>query len=326
MRTVRYCEYGGPEVLRFEDTNTPHPGLGEALVRAEAIGVNFIATQLCRNTAPLPSPLPNTPGGDVVGIVEAIGPDVTNVQIGDRVATHVGSGAYADHVVADAALLNSIPKDLDVSTASLLASPGQVGLNVLAMARIAPGDTVLVHAASGTIGQVLIQLARRQGAGKVVGTASTPTKLEVVRAQGAEIAIDYSSPFWAENLRQELGGSGVNVVLDSVGGDVVAPSLDLLEPFGRLVFYGSAQKGADVASVSMMDLVMGLIYVTGVSADRLRAARPELVHQNFEILNGYAASGQLNIEVYAKFPLEQAAEVHRVIEDRKHTGRILLVP
>jgi NADPH:quinone reductase len=321
MRIVRHYEYGGPEVLRLEEADVPQPASGQVLIRSGTIGVNFNATQRRWGRGPLPSTLPAAPSGDVVGTVEAIGADVTTVRVGDQVAATVHSGAYADFALADARWLIPLP-DLDPGQASVLGAPGQVALSVLKAGAVTKGETVLVHAAAGTIGHLAIQLAKLLGAATVVATAGSSSKLEFARAHGADHAIDYIRPGWADEVREATGG-GVDVILDSVGGDVFAQGPGLLAPFGRLVFFGTASGSApDISPMAITDLKS----VVGSSFAAWRAHRPQEVRRGLELLIDYVAAGRLRASVHANLPLTEAAKAHRILEDRSRTGRVLLTP
>ncbi|MEU3090291.1 quinone oxidoreductase family protein [Streptomyces massasporeus] len=323
MRVIRYRSYGDPDVLRIEEAEIPEPGPAEVLIKAEAIGVNFVETQRRRGTAPFPTPLPNAPHGDVVGTVVAAGTEVSSVSVGDRVAAPVAGEAYADYAVTDATFLAPIPADLGLAEASVLASPAQTALCTLKTARIEPGDTVLVHAASGSIGHLALQLAKVLGAGTVIGTASSARKLDFARAYGADVAIDYSAPDWADQVRAATGGRGADAIVDSVGGDVLRQGIGLLSPFGRLVFYGAAS--GDVPRISPMDLI-GLQFVTGSSLWAWWQHRPDEVRAGLDQLAGLLASGALRVSLGTTLPLTEAAKAHQLIEERGHLGRVLLIP
>ncbi|QKV93069.1 zinc-binding dehydrogenase [Streptomyces sp. NA02950] len=323
MRVIRYHSYGGPEVLTIEETDVPQPGPAEVLIRAEAIGVNFVETQRRRGSAPFPTPLPNAPHGDVVGTVVAAGAGVTSVGVGDRVAAPVAGEAYADYAVTDATFLAPIPAGLGLAEASVLASPAQTALCTLKTGQIKPGDTVLVHAASGSIGHLALRLAKVLGAGKVIGTAGSARKLDFAREYGADIAVDYSAPGWADRVRAATDGCGVDVIIDSVGGDVLRQGIGLLAPFGRLVFYGAAS--GDIPRISPMELI-GLQFVTGSSLWAWWQHRPDEVRAGLDQLTGLLASGGLRVSLGTTLALTEAAKAHQLIEERGHIGRVLLIP
>jgi NADPH2:quinone reductase len=322
MRRVRYYEFGGPEVLKVEEADIPAPGPGQVLVKTEAIGTSWVDTTFRSGTSPLGHPtLPGSPHGDVVGTVEAVGAGADPALAGARVAALVNPDAYADYVVADADWLVPVPAGVDAGTASVLDMPAPVALRVLRTGRLAAGETVLVHAAAGTIGHLATQLARIEGAGTVIATASSPAKLEFARQHGADVGVCYTDPDWPDQVRAAAPG-GVDVVLETVGGQVTAQSLDLLAPFGRLVVYGAA-------SGELPDLpawLPALRTVSGFGLLAWRAARPEQARQEMTELAGLAAAGRLRASVQATLPLEQAARAHELLEDRDRMGRVLLVP
>ncbi|MFE7898052.1 zinc-binding alcohol dehydrogenase family protein [Streptomyces sp. NPDC057424] len=323
MRVIRYRAYGDPDVLTVEEAEVPEPGPAQVLIKAEAIGVNFVETQRRRGTAPFPTLLPNAPHGDVVGTVVAAGADVRSVAVGDRVAAPVEGEAYADYTVTDATFLAPIPADLGLAEASVLASPAQTALCTLKTAQIKPGDTVLVHAASGSIGHLALQLAKILGAGRVIGTAGSAHKLDFARAHGADVAVDYSAPGWPDQVRAATQGRGVDVIIDSVGGDVLRQGIGLLAPFGRLVFYGAAS--GEVPQISPMELI-GLQFVTGSSLWAWWQHRPDEVRTGLDRLAGLLASGELCVSLGTTLPLTEAAKAHQLIEERGHLGRVLLIP
>ncbi len=325
MRRVRFHEYGGPEVLEVEEADVPVPGEGQVLVRTAAIGANFIDTRFRRGPSAGPlftTPLPGSPTGDVVGTVEAAGPGVDEALVGRRVAALAEKDAFADFVLADAAWLAEVPPDLDDAAASVLPSPAPVALRVLRAGRLAAGETVLVHAAAGTIGHLAVQLAKLEGAGTVIATAGSAGKLDFARAHGADVAIDYTDDDWADQVRAAAPG-GVDVVLDSVGGATLRTGIDLLAPFGRLVAYGVASGG--FGEVPVMDLV-GLRTVTAFSLLAWRAAAPGPAAAEVAELTGHFSAGRLRASVHTRLPLDEAVAAHRILENREQLGRVLLIP
>lgn len=325
MRLIRYHEHGGPEVLRVEDAEIPTPGPDEIVIKAEAIGVNYIETQLRRGRAPFPSPLPGVPHGDVVGRVWTVGAGVTTLRPGDRVVAWIVSAAYADYVVAGVDRAMPIPDSFDAAAATALASTAQVAYNVLRVGRLAAGETVLVHAAAGAIGHLAVQLAKILGAGTVIGTVGSSAKREFVLAQGADAAVDYHLDNWTDEVRAATGGAGVDVVLDSVEGAVFQPSIELLRPFGRLVYYGFAGATNGLAQLSMADL-FGIKYVVGSAFDAWLAADPDGAARARTELVEHLRTGRLRPAVHARLPLTEAAKAQQIIEDRGQLGRVVLVP
>jgi NADPH:quinone reductase-like Zn-dependent oxidoreductase len=325
VRRVRYYSYGGPEVLKVEETEIPTPGEGQVLVRAEAIGANFVDTKFRRGPSAgtlFARPLPGSPTGDVVGTVESVGAGVDPNLVNRRVATLVDPDAFADYVVADAAWLADVPEGLDDGAASMLSSAGPVALRILRAGQVAAGQTVLVQAAAGAIGHLAVQLAKIEGAGTVIATASTPTKLDFAREHGADVAINYTDDDWTEQVRA-AAPNGVDVVLDSAGGHMTTESLELLAPFGRLVAYGVAS--GEFADIPVMSLVQ-LRSVTGISLLAWRAAAPKQAAAEVVEVAEHFAAGRLRASVHTRLPLSEAVEAHRILDAREQLGRVLLIP
>ena len=323
MRRVRYYEYGGPSVLTVEEVEVPSPGPGQVRLRTTAIGANYVDTKIRANAGSIfVRPLPGSPTGDVVGTVDAVGPGVDPARLGERVAALVDPDAYADFVLADAAWLAPVPDGLAPGLASLLTVAGPVALRLLRAGGLASGETVLVHSGAGTIGALAIQLARLSGAGTVIATASTPEKLRYARGVGADVAVDYTAGDWPSRIREAVPG-GVDLVLDAVGGAVLTSSIDLLAPRGRAVVYGAAS--GDLISVPVRSL-FGLRTVTGFALLAWRAACPDEARAEMTEVARHLRAGRLRAETRATLPLTEAAEAHRLLEDRTTIGRVLLTP
>jgi NADPH2:quinone reductase len=324
MRRVRYYEYGDPDVLTIEEAEIPTPGPGQVLIRAEAIGANFVDTKFRRGPssgAIFQRPLPGKLTGDVVGTVEAVGLGVDTQQVGRRFAG-LAEDAFADYIVADAQWLAPIPDGLDLGAASMLPMGAPVALRTLRTGRLAPGETVLIHAAAGGIGHLAVQLAKLLGAGMVIATAGSPAKLDFARKCGADIAIDYRDSDWPDQVRK-AAPRGVDVVLDSVGGETLQRSFDVLAPFGRIVIYGAAS--GELTSLPVTNL-FALKSVAGFSLIAWRAADPEQARREMTEVAEYSTAGQLHTAVHARLPLAEAAAAHRLLEDRSQLGRVLLLP
>ncbi|MFC8728920.1 quinone oxidoreductase family protein [Streptomyces bacillaris] len=327
MRAVRIHEYGGPEVLRTEEVPIPEPGPAQVLIAAEAVSVGFAQTQMRRNIFPAPMWRPEFPvtlGGDVIGDVVAVGPGVTGIAAGDRVGAFTLHGAYAEYVAVDADTVLPVPAELDAVQATALPAPGPIAMGTMGTAALAAGESVLVHAASGGIGHLAVQLARLAGAGTVIATAGTPEKCAYARSLGADAAVDYSRADWPDAVREATGGRGVDVILDSVGGDVLRQGIGLLAPFGRLVFYGSAGGGLGIPSVSPMELI-GMRFLTGFALSAWRSARPDRYRADHDALTEQLLAGTVRQTVHAVLPLEDVGKAHEIIESRAHLGRIVLL-
>lgn len=324
MRRVRYYEYGGPEVLTLEEADVPEPGPGQVLIQVEAIGANVVDTKFRSGPSSgelFHRPLPGRLTGDVVGTVTAVGPAGDQNWLGRRVAALV-EDAFADYVLADALWLAPVPEGLDPGAASMLPMGAPVALRVLRIGRVTAGETVLVHAAAGGIGHLAIQLARLLGAGIVIATAGSPAKLDFARDHGADVAIDYTDSTWTDQVR-DVAPKGVDVVLDSVGGDILRHSLGLLAPFGRAVVYGAVSGGN--IGVSLRSL-SALRTVTGFSLLAWRATSPGPAREDMNEVADHMTNGRLHTAVHAEFALTEAAAAHRVLDARSQRGRVLLLP
>jgi NADPH:quinone reductase len=322
VRRVRYHEYGGPEVLTLEESDIPAPGPGQVLIRAEAIGANFVDVMFRRGEGSIfRRPLPGLLTGDVVGTVESVGPGGDPRLLGRRVAG-LSEDAFADFALAEAQWLAPVPEGLDLGAASMLPLGAPVALRVLRTGRLAPGETVLVHAAAGGIGHLAVQLAKLLGAGTVIATAGSPAKLEFARSCGADICIDYTEADWPDQVRKAVP-QGVDLVLDSAGGEVLQRSFETLAPFGRIVVYGAAS--GELASLPVTSL-FALKTVAGFSLLAWRAADPGQAREEMTEVADYCTTGRLRTNVHARFPLTDAAAAHRLFEERSQLGRILLLP
>jgi NADPH:quinone reductase len=325
MRIVRYHRYGPPEVLRVDEADQPEPGPGMVRLRAEAIGVNFAGLQERQGTFYAHRAVPPaSPGGDVVGFVDALGPDVSGVEVGARVASIIFKDSYADYVLARARDLVPVPAAMDAGQATMLSSPGQVGWEVVKAARIQPGETVLVHAAAGAIGHLVVQMVRTLGAGTVIAAAGSAAKLDFAKELGADAGVDYTREDWADQVRELTGGAGVDVVLDSVGADLTARSIALLRPYGRLVFYGSASGGVELPTVSM-EQIAGVRYVTHFTMAALDGDLAA-IEEGARTVSDLILSGKVRPVVHTELPLTEAVKAHRVMEERTQLGRVVLVP
>jgi len=320
MRRVRYQDYGGPEVLTVEEVPPPEPAAEQVLIRTEAVGVNVVDTRFRQGGAGIfRRPLPGRPSGDVVGTIARVGPGVDAALTGTRVAA-LAEDAYAEFVVADARWLAPVPDGLDAGAASTLPMAAPIAVRLLRAAGLATGATVLVHAAAGGIGHLAVQAARVCGAGTVIGTAGSAAKLDFVRSLGADAAIDYTERDWPARVR-EAAPAGVDVVLDGVGGQVLRDSLGLLAPLGRAVLYGAA--GGDPGQVAVTDLY-ALRSLVGFTITAWRRTDPDAARRDIAEATDLVAAGALRTTVHARVPLAEAATAHRIMEERRHHGRVLL--
>jgi NADPH2:quinone reductase len=309
-------------VLRLEDVTLGALGAGEARVRQTAIGVNYV--DVYHRTGVYPLPLPTGIGVEAAGVVEEVGAGVEHVRPGDRVAYVSPPGAYADARVLPAERLVKLPPEISDQTA---AGAMLKGLTVQALVRrtypVKAGETVLVHAAAGGVGTIMVQWLKTLGA-TVIATVGTDEKAKVARAHGADHVIVYTRERFAERVREITGGAGVPVVYDSVGKATWEGSLDALRPFGLMVTFGNASGTVPPFDVGVLGR-KGSLYLTRPTVFGYIAKREDLERgaaELFEVIR----SGKVKIEVTRTFPLAQVAEAHRALESRATTGSLVLVP
>nr|QDG00830.1 quinone oxidoreductase protein [Streptomyces griseus] len=322
MHAVVLHEFGPAENLRYETVPDPVPGPGEVRVLVAAAGVHQIETAMregLKTGPPLPE-LPAVFGGEVSGVVESVGPGVDGAWIGARVVTAHGSpGGYAELAVAGVSSLHRIPAGLGDEAAVAMVVTGATAIGLLDIAELTPDDVVLVTSAAGGIGRLVVQFAHRLGA-TVIGAAGGPAKTAAVRELGADIAVDYNLPQWADTVRGALGGRGVTVVLDGVEGDKGLAAFGLLAEGGRYITIGAASRQefrpgkAELKErgVRFTDALALLLEGQDAAADEARALAE-------------AAEAGL-VPSFQAFPLSQAAEAHAALEARATTGKVILVP
>jgi NADPH2:quinone reductase len=326
MHAIRLHAFGPPENLRYERVDDPRPGPGQARIAVAAAGVHLIDTALRegRPMGPLALPdLPTIPGREVAGVVDALGPQVDESWLGRRVVAHLGpaSGGYAELAVREADALHAVPEDLADDAAVAMIGTGRTALAVLEVAELTSHDVVLVTAAAGGLGSLLVQAARHAGA-TVVGAAGGPDKTQRVRELGADVAVDYAGAGWSEAVRQALDGREVTVGLDGVGGAIGRAALELIGPGGRLILFGMAS-GA-VTELTAGDLFSRGLTVSAAIGARI-AQRPGGLRDLEERALAAAADGRL-VPLVQRFALEQAAAAHAAIEARATVGKTVLVP
>ncbi len=323
MLAVRVHEPGGPEVLRPERVPVPAPGPGEALVRVEAAGVNFI--EIYQRKGQYRVPLPATPGGEGAGEVVAIGPAVSEVSEGDRVAwAGGGTGAYAEYAVVRAEKLVPLNAGVSTSTGAAVMLQGLTA-HYLATSTVplSPGDRCLVHAAAGGVGLLLVQIAKRRGA-YVIGTVGSDAKAELAREAGCDEAIVYTRQDFAAEVRQLTGGQGVQVVYDSVGRTTFLPGLAVVAPRGLMVLFGQSSGPVDPFDPQLLNRA-GSLFLTRPSLGHYTATREELLSRASDLISSIEA-GELTVRIGGEYALSDAAEAHRALEGRRTTGKVLLRP
>ena len=320
---IRIHQTGGPEVLSWEEVDVQAPAAGEATVLHHAVGLNFIDTY--HRTGLYPLPLPAGIGLEGAGVVEAVGPDVSEVKVGDRIAYAGGPvGSYAEVRNIPAHRLLKLPDAIAFNTAAAMMLQGLTAAYLLRRTyRVQPGDVVLIHAAAGGVGLIACQWAKVLGA-TVIGTVGSPAKAELARAHGCDHVINYSTENFTQRVREITGGEGVPVVYDGVGKDTFMGSLDSLRPLGMLVTYGNAS--GPVPPFDLLQLSQkGSLFVTRPTIVHYTAKRADLEALGAELFE-IVASGKVRIEVNQTYPLKDAAQAHRDLEARKTTGSTILVP
>jgi len=322
MKAIRVYEPGGPGVLHYEDVPTPTPGSDEALVRLEAIGVNYI--DIYHRTGLYKRPLPFTPGLEGAGVVATVGSNVRDLQVGDRVAYTGVPGAYAEYAVVPAWRLVKLPEALDAKAGAAAMLQGMTAHYLTHTTYpLKRGETALVHAAAGGVGLLLVQMAKRLGA-RVFGTVSTEAKAQLAQEAGADAIILYTEKDFEVEVKRLTNGQGVNVVYDSVGKTTFARSLNVLLPRGYLVLFGQSSGPVPPLDPAMLT-EKGSLFLTRPTLAHYTATREELLQRASAVL-GWVASGQLKLRVDQTFPLAEAAEAHRRLEGRQTTGKVLLFP
>ena len=315
MKAIRVNELGGADKLSLEDVEKPAPKADEVLIKVAAAGINYADTMMRSGNYLTKPDLPFTLGYEAAGTIEELGTDVKNLQIGQRVLATSSSGGYAEYATAKAALTMPIPDELGFGESTALLVQGLTALGLLNGTKA--GDSILIHAAAGGVGTLLVQLAKHKGL-KVIGTASSEAKLQTVASLGADYAINYSEDDWTDEVLKATDGKGVDWLIEMVGGDIVAKNLKVLAKHGTMWIYGSAS-GEDfkVSVLSLMQknhIIRGYWLMNESVENRIKFTRELLEH---------LAAGRLKIQV-TEFPLEQAREAHEAIENRKTTGKVVL--
>ncbi len=322
MKAIRVHTPGGPEVMKLEEVPEPKVGPGQAVVKLEAAGLNYIDVYF--RTGTYKAPLPLTPGLEGAGIVTQVGDGVKDLKVGDRVAYTGIPGSYAQMNVCPADRLVKLPDKLSFrdGAASMLQ-----GMTAHYLTRstypLKSGDTCLVHAAAGGMGLLLTQMGKMFGA-TVIGTVSTDEKAALAKQAGADHVILYSKLDFVAEVKRITGNRGVDVIYDGVGATTFEKGLTCIRPRGVMALYGAAS-----GPVAPLDLQLlnanGSLFVTRPSLNHHIASREELVQRSGDVL-GWIRDGKLKLRVETTFPLDKAGEAHRALEGRKTTGKVLLIP
>lgn len=320
MRAIRINSTGGSDVLRLENIPVPQPKAGEALVRVEAAGVNFI--DVYKRTGLYKMPLPATLGEEGAGTIAAIGPGPRDMQIGQRVAWSSINGAYADYAIVPLSRLVAVPDNVPMTTAAAVMLQGMTA-HYLATSTypLRSSDTCLVHAAAGGVGLLLVQIAKRVGA-RVIGTAGTDEKAELARKAGADEVIVYTREDFVEETKRLTNGKGVQVIYDSVGKTTFLPGLDLLALRGLMVLFGASSGPVDPINPQILNQ-KGSLFLTRPTLHHYTATREELLSRAGDLF-AWIAAGQLDVRIGATYRLADLPRAHDALEGRQTTGKVVI--
>ena len=320
MRAMRVHVPGGPDAVVEDQIERPVPSDGEALVRVEYAGVNFI--DVYKRSGAYKVPPPFTLGEEGAGVVESVGPGVSEVKPGDRVAWASVIGAYADYAIVRAARLVPVPRDVDAKLAAAVMLQGMTAHYLAtSLYPIEKGDRCLVHAAAGGVGLLLVQIAKRRGA-FVIGTAGSPEKAELARGAGADEVILYTSQDFVAETKRITAGKGVSVVYDSVGKTTFLGGLDVLAPRGMMALFGQSSGAAAPIDPQILNQ-KGSLFLTRPTLAHYTATRDELLGRAKELFE-WIGRGELSVRIGGEYALSEVAEAHRALEGRKTTGKLVL--
>jgi NADPH2:quinone reductase len=326
MHAIRLHTFGPAENLRYEEVDDPKPGEGQVRIAVASAGVHLIDTSIRSGAQGGPYPLPELPaipGREVAGVVDALGPGADPDWLGRRVVAHLGqaSGGYAELAVRETEALHALPDGLSDDVAVAMIGTGRTAMGILEVASLTPDDVVLVTAAAGGLGNLLVQAGRNAGA-LVVGAAGGAAKVERVRQLGATVAVDYLEEGWADTVRDALAGRNLTVALDGVGGNLGRQALELLAPGGRLVMFGWSE--GQPMRLSAPDVIGRGLTVSGAIGARI-LKRPGGMRDLEERALAAAAQGRL-VPLVQRFALADAAAAHTALETRATVGKTVLVP
>ena len=320
MRAVRIAAHGGPDALHVETVAVPKPAAGQALVRVEWAGVNFI--DVYKRMGLYKVPLPATLGEEGAGTVVALGDGVREVHEGDRVAWAGVLGAYAEYAVVPATKLVALPEKVGAREGAALMLQGMTA-HYLATSTytLRDGDRCLVHAAAGGVGLLLVQIAKKRGA-FVIATAGSDEKAALARTAGADETIVYTRQDFVAESKRITGGKGVQLIYDSVGKTTFLPGLDLLAPRGMMVLFGQSSGPVGAIDPQLLNQ-KGSLFLTRPTLGHYVATREELLWRAGELF-AWVEKGELSVRIGAEFPLDDVAEAHRALEGRRTTGKVVL--
>jgi len=324
MRAMVATRWGEPSDLQLQELPDPEPRSGEVAIDVRAIGCNFFDILMVQGKYQLRPPLPFSPGGEIAGVVRAIGPDVQDLAKGDRVFAMLGWGGYASVALAPALAVTRMPDAMPFEHGAAFGIVYQTSYFALVYrANLRPGETLLVHAAAGGVGLAAVQIGRALGA-RVLATAGSPQKLEIAKAHGAEEAYDYSTPDWVERVKAATGGCGADVIYDPVGGDIFDLSTKCIAFSGRLLVIGFTS--GRIPSIQANRILLKNIAIVGLHWGAYRQHDPEKIPQAMHALFQLYERGAVTPVVSSTRPLREAAAALEEIASRRSVGKVLLVP
>ena len=327
MKSILVKERGTADVLEIVELPKPNVSTSDILLKISAVGVNFADIMQHQGTYPFQLPLPYTPGMEMIGIVESVGSKVKNVEIGERIAAiSFMAGGYAEYAVVKPEQIIPIPNNISDRQALALLIQGLSAYLLLSYAaKIRHGESILVHAAGGGVGNLLVQIAKLMNAGDVFGTAGTLQKRDRIKTYGVDYAIDYNSSNWHKDILEITNGKGINIILDPVGRSTTAQNLNCLGVEGRFISYGwLCGDYPSLTPKQCQTLLFNNQSVSGFAVNVVMERHPDLVESAFEQLFDWVLQGKLKPVLGSVFPLEDAAKAHQVILNRETMGKIIL--
>jgi NADPH2:quinone reductase len=321
LKAVIVTSFGGPENMKYVDVEKPSISPKQILIRVKTTSVNFadIKTRYGKKGKRIPF----IPGLEAAGVIESVGSEVKSFDVGQRVIAFPHNGSYAEYVVANENLTFAIPDNVDFDTAGACGIVSFLSYKLLAdVARLEKGETILIHSAAGGVGTTAIQLAKILGADKVIGTVGKENKIPVAIKSGADHVICYEQEDFVEKVNEMTEGKGVDIILDSISGEITEKSLKCLAPYGRLVIFGNSS--GKTAQLQTNDLHASCRSVLGFSLGTTRKERPQILHDTATQVFRLLEKGQLQINISKKYPLKDSAKAHQWVESRNSTGKVLL--
>lgn len=323
MKGILVEKFGGPEVLEYRDLDDPQPKSDQVLICVHAVGVNFADVKARTNAYHVKRQLPFIPGLDVAGTIEAVGPGVKNLTKGQRVVAFPQSGSYCELALAHEVLTFPIPDSITDETAATFPVVAGTSYTMLSrIARLLPGEGILLHSAAGGVGTTALQIARHLGARPIITSVGSDIKKSLLTELGVDAVINYRTENYVEKTLAMTDGKGVNVILNPLAGKILERDLDCLAPFGRLLCFGNAS--GQPASISSDKLQGSCRSMLGFSFGTLRHTRPQEVSGIMQAVITLLADGKFHMVMGRQFPLAKAADAHRHLESRASTGKILL--